>query len=307
MKQIRAKCLFLLVTLLFSSYSFAQEDLEKIVDVHKEIEKTIEAALDTTAQKIWKFGGNTTLTFSQVALTKSWIAGGENSISANAGVLLTANYHKELTKWESTLDLGFGLAKQGEQAMIKNEDKIDFSSQYGRKASEKWFYSALLGFKTQFYEGYKYPDVNDVISDFMAPAYLMVSAGMDYKPNDKFNMMLSPLTGRLTIVNNQQLADVGAFGVTPGENTRAEMGGFVKISYNDQFWEDRLTLRTKLELFSNYIEKPENVDFYWEVSLILKLSNYITARLSTFMMYDDDAIPELQFKEVFGVGFGYKF
>lgn len=310
----------LLVILLMTTAVWAQEELEKIVDIHANI---AEGATEADENKSpWIYGGNFTLTFNQVSLT-NWVAGGENSISGNAGILLTANYHKGSNKWDNTLDLGYGLVQQGNEDIVKkNEDKIDFSSQFGRRATDKWFYSALFGFKSQFDKGYNYPDVDNAISDFMAPAYLMLSAGMDYKPNDKFSVLLAPITGRMTVVNDKALSDIGAFGVEPGSTSRTEMGGFVKVNYKDSFIKEKLMVRSRLELFSNYIEKPENVDVNWELVLDMKISSYITARFQMLMIYDDDAkigidstgdgeidkyVAKLQIKELVGIGFSYRF
>jgi hypothetical protein len=300
------RILLLLISVTFYFFSFSQEGLEDIVEIHTTILKETPEADTTAKEKLWKFGGNFSLTFSQVSLT-NWVSGGENAISGTVGTLLTANYTKGKTKWDNTLDLGYGLTKQGEDKVIKNEDKIDFSSQFGKKASDKWLYSSLLGFKTQFAEGYNYPNDSVVISNFLAPAYIIISGGMDYRPSDKLSLFLSPITGRLTIVSDKKLSDKGAFGVKKGSNTRSEMGGFVRIVYQDKLFSENFSIRSKLELFSNYIEKPENVDINWEVSLNLKLGNYITARFQTLMVYDDDMVAKLQVKELFGIGFSYRF
>jgi hypothetical protein len=300
------RILLLLISVTFYFFSFSQEGLDDIVEIHTNILKETPDVDTTAKEKLWKFGGNFSLTFSQVSLT-NWVSGGENAISGAVGTLIAANYTKGKTKWDNTLDIGYGLTKQGEDKVIKNEDKIDFSSQFGKKASDKWLYSSLIGFKTQFAEGYSYPNDSVVISNFLAPAYIIISGGMDYRPSDKLSLFLSPITGRLTIVTDQELSDKGAFGVEKGSNTRSEMGGFVRIVYQDKFFSENFSIRSKLELFSNYIEKPENIDINWDVSLNLRLGNYITARFQTLMVYDDDMVAKLQVKELFGIGFSYRF
>ncbi|HKL38369.1 MAG TPA: hypothetical protein VJ876_05690, partial [Bacteroidales bacterium] len=154
------------------------------------------------------------------------------------------------------------------------------------------------------------------ISDFMAPAYSLLSLGMDYKPNDAFSLMISPLTGKTTYVLDDSLSNQGAFGVDPGEKIRNELGGFVKLTYNKDIWEN-VTFNTKLDLFSNYLENPENIDISWEVLISMKVNDYLSANINTQLIYDDnihyinkegqDMGPRIQFKEVFGAGFTYKF
>jgi hypothetical protein len=40
-------------------------------------------------------------------------------------------FNKESLIWNNTLDLGYGLMKQGKEDMIKTDDKIDFLSKAG--------------------------------------------------------------------------------------------------------------------------------------------------------------------------------
>lgn len=311
---------------------YSQEGLDELVVTESEI--VFAETPDTQADSLiepspWKFGGNFSVTFNRIALT-NWVAGGENIISGSSALMATANYQLKGNRWENTMLLGFGLSQQGKDGVVrKNEDKIDLSSQYGRKATKHWFYSAFVGFKTQFYEGKKTPEDTVIASDFMAPAYLLASLGMDYKPTGNLNILVSPLTGRLTVVNNQDLADRGSYGVdpavyegnvlvTPGAKSRMELGGFIKILYQRKFFKEKLDFRTKLELFSNYYDNPQNVDVNWDLALHLKLGNYITARVNTLLIYDDDIrmptseidgrmSPQIQFKEVYGIGFSYSF
>lgn len=275
----------------------------------------------------WVFSGNLAATVNQVTLT-NWVAGGENTLSGEAAMLLDLKYQKDKQLWQNTLDLGYGITKQGKQTTIKNLDKIDFSSQYGYKASQSWYYSGLFGVKTQFSEGFKYPDTKHPISDFAAPLYIQLSLGATYKPDMHFTAMLSPLSARWTMVNNQLLADAGAFGVKPaefdnmgvmtkkGENLRTEVGGYVKLNYVNSYFNNFLGLNTKLELFSNYLDKPQNIDVNYDLLLDFKLSSFLTARAQFTMIYDDDQrlpddngklVPRVQIRQMFGLGLAYRF
>ena len=275
----------------------------------------------------WVFSGNLAATFNQVTLN-NWVAGGENTLGGQATALLGLKYAKQRQLWQNTLELGYGLIKQGESAVIKNLDKIDFASQYGYKASKAWYYSALFGVKTQFTAGYKYPDTQHIISDFASPLYIQLSLGADYKPDNHFSALISPLTGRWTIVKNQDLADQGAFGVKrgefdalgvrikPGENLRTELGGYIKLGYTNAYFNNMLGLTTKLELFSNYLDKPQNIDVNYDLLLDFKLSSFLTARAQLTLIYDDDQrlpnadgkpVPVLQIRQMFGLGLAYRF
>lgn len=263
----------------------------------------------------WKFGGITSLAFSQVSLYQ-WAAGGEASFSGAGLFNVYANYKDENTSWINTLEMGYGLIKQGDLTK-KSNDRIEFTSQFGKKASEKWFYSAMLNFKTQFADGYNYPNDSVAISTFFAPAYLTGSIGMDYKPNDKLQIFISPITSKLTFVMDDTLSAAGNFGVEAGEKFRAELGGYVKIGYATALMEN-VDLKTRIDMFSNYMKTNElkDVDVNWELLITMKINEFLSATLNTLMIWDNDitVLKEdgtsgtgVQFKEVFGLGLSYKF
>lgn len=267
--------------------------------------------------KPWKFNGVTTINFSQVSLT-NWAAGGENSYAFNGLLNVSANYSKNKNDWSNILDIGYGIQKQGDQDYKKTDDHIEFLSKYGRKISKSLFMSALLNFKTQFNEGMKYEeDTSYVISKAFAPAYLQLALGIEYKPNETFYAMISPVTGKLTMVLDDTLSARGAFGVDPGNNTRMELGGSVAIGVKKEIMKN-VTFNSTLGLFTNYIENPQNIDVDWKVMINMKINNYLSANLNTQLLYDDNIASiddetgesggaKVQFKEIFGVGLTYKF
>jgi hypothetical protein len=261
----------------------------------------------------WKRGGIGTLTFTQLSFYQ-WAAGGENSYTETALLNLFANYKKGSTSWDNTLDLGYGIIKQGDLTK-KSNDRIDFSSQFGKKASGKWNYSTLLAFKTQFAPGYNYPDDSTIIANFFSPAYITLSIGMDYKPNEHFSLFLSPVTGKMTLVIDDSLSAKGAYGVDPGKKMRLEFGGFLKASYKLTVMKN-VDLATKIDLFSNYLNNPQNIDVNWELMISMKVNEYLSATFNTLVLYDDDIDvprkdklpgPGVQVKELFGIGLSYKF
>ena len=266
----------------------------------------------------WKKGGMASITFSQTSLT-NWSGGGDNAISTNALLDLFANFNKGKNSWENTMKLEYGLVKQGDQGVRKSIDKIDFTTKYGYKNGGHWYYSALLDFKTQFAKGYNYSNTegdDDVkVSNLLAPAYMTLSVGMDYKPNDIFSAYISPLTSKMTIVNDDDLSDAGAFGVDAGDKFRSEMGAFAKLAVNKDIMEN-VNFKSTLDLFTNYSESFGNVDVVWDVMINMKINSVLTATINTSLVYDDDVDyidgdenkgPKIQFKEIVGLGLAYKF
>ena len=281
----------------------------------------------------WKKSGIYSLNFSQ-ATFNNWAAGGENSISVSSLFNLNFGFRSQKTSWDNFFALGYGMQQQGKSGKpIKTDDKIEFTSKYGKKAFKNFLYAGLVNFKSQFDAGYNYPNDSVRISDFLAPGYITAALGLDYKQGDKLSVFFAPLTGRITLVKSTTLADAGAFGVDPavydttgelishGKSIKKEFGGYIRIYLKKDLIKN-VNLQMKLDLFSNYIKKPENLDVSWEVLISMKVNKFISATLSTQLLYDDDVIikldknndgiidvngPRTQFKEILAVGFSYKF
>ena len=278
----------------------------------------------TTNDTIWKKGLFVSANFNQVSFT-NWAAGGENSVALNGFLNTFANYKKGNVTWDNNLDLSYGLSKIGAEDLKKNEDRIEYTGKlgYSIKNSKKFYYSSLLNIKTQFANGYDYTNTEPiVISRFAAPAFTVFSIGIDYKPSDKLSAYLSPISNKNTFVFDDTLSKQGAYGVKSGEKIRSEMGAYLNVRYKQEVIEN-VTLSSQLDLFSNYLEDPQNVDLNFTLMLVMKVNKYITANFSTQFIYDDNTPiavyegtglskkqigvgPRLQSKQLFGVGLGYK-
>lgn len=268
--------------------------------------------------KYWKVGGTSAFTFNQVSLT-NWAAGGKNSIAGTFLFNMHLNYSKERVSWDNTIDLGYGLTKQGTDNLVKTEDKLYLTSKIGYQADgSKWYYTGLMDFKTQFDVGYNDPPENTIkLSEFMAPAYVNFSLGMDYKPNDNFSVYISPLTSKMTIVLDDSLSREGAFGVDTLKHVRSEYGASVKLLAKKANIVKNVDVSTRLDLFSNLGNNPQNIDVDWEVAFNMKVNDFLSAVASVNLIYDDDidyineeGNPEgarAQFKQLFGFGINYKF
>lgn len=279
----------------------------------------------------WKKGGVMAINLSQTSL-KNWASGGQNSVALNGILSLFANYKKDKSAWDNSLDLGYGLLKQGKEAdYIKTDDKIDFVSKYGREAFGHFYYSGLLNFRTQMSPGYKYPDMTNKISNFFAPAYLLIALGLDYKPNPNISIFIAPVTGKFTFVTDPELSESGAFGVTPGKKSRSELGGYLRAIFTKNDFSEELlkniSITSKIDLFSNYRTNPQNIDISWETLIAMKVNKFISVNFNTHLIYDDNIkIPvdrdndgliseyeksrpgsRIQFKEIFGAGFSFNF
>ncbi len=277
-------------------------------------------SIKDTTHKTWRTGGVFNLNLSQGALSY-WAAGGDKSSFALNGLFNGyASYRKGRSAWDNILDMAYGYTKTSSTGYRKSDDHFYLTSQYGYQTSEdsKWFYSALFDFRTQFTNGYLYnEDGRTFNSALFAPAYVLVSAGINYKPTSYFNLYLSPITERWTIVSNDSLSAQGKYGVTPGQHSLNEVGAFLSARFSKDLGK-AFNLTSRLDLFSNYKHDPQNVDFTFTNLLTMKITKYLATTLSLNMIYDDDVkfpseknpdkqVAHLQVQEVLGLGFSYKF
>ena len=255
----------------------------------------------------WFISGNNSLLFSQSAFS-NWMAGGVNSIALNGNLDYEFNLTRGKHIWDNRILLGYGVqANKGEEAR-KTNDIIDLNSSYGYNIGKNWYLASALNFKTQLTAGYDYgTDPKTKISSFMAPAYLSFGIGMDYKPNDNFQVNIHPLTARVTFVLDKNLQLAGNYGLeNDGDSSYFELGAYLGARYKFQIMEG-ITYDNRLGIFANYLDKPQNMDLaYWGL-LDLKVNRFISAQVAVNLLYDEDQIKKTQIKQTLGIGFNYKF
>lgn len=259
----------------------------------------------------WTREGNLGLKLTQVSLT-NWAAGGDNSVAFDFQGAYQANYKKGKHLWNNRLELAYGLNRTGEDGTKKANDKIYLNSNYGYSIAKSWYASAFATFQTQFSPGYDYSISKDIsVSEFMSPAYLTTGLGFTYEPNKIFTVVLSPASWRGTFVLNDRLSDEGAYGVDPGKHLLSSFGANLKGEVRYEFMKN-MTVYSRLDLYSDYLHKPQNIDVNWEVQINMAINKWFSTTLTTNLVYDDDVKiaqkdgtkgPRVQFKEILGVGY----
>lgn len=271
---------------------------------------------DTT---YWKTSGIISVNFSEVSLT-NWASGGESSVSGVGMLNFSATFEKDKIKWENTIQAGYGLLKEGKNEWAKSEDKIVIDSKFGLQTGvEKLFYAADMDFRTQFAPGYNLPNNTDRVSAFLTPAYLTLALGADYHPSETVSLFFSPVSGKATFVSDLTLSE--HYGLKAGEKTRGEFGATVKGHVKTPLIKN-VNVESLLTLFSNYLDKPQNIDVLWDLQVNMKINDFLSARFTSNLIYDDDIKtgidtnndgtidkegPRIQFKQILGVGLSYTF
>jgi len=307
------KITLLLSALLLGTLSQAQD--ETVKKLQSEAGKTIAKGAADTIQKRWKKGGIYNLHLAQGSLS-NWAAGGDDfSISINTLLNLFAFYKKDKHSWDNSFDLNFGYLRTTSLGSRKNDDRLDLLSKYGYSIAPKWNLAGLLNLRTQLAKGYTYPNgMRRFSSAFLSPGYILLSPGFDYKPNGKFSLFISPVTARWIIVKDDSLSAKGLYGVKPGEKSVSEFGAFLTANYITDL-NKNVSYKSRLDLFSNYKNNPQNVDLFMTNVLAVKLGKVLSATWNVDFIYDDDVklfgsngtSPALQIKSLVGVGLLVKF
>jgi hypothetical protein len=282
---------------------------------------TTPAPKDTTKKdSIWKIHGVNTLLINQASFS-NWAAGGVNAVALNALFDYDFNYKKDKWNWDNKAILGYGISKTNGTGWRKNDDRIILNSLLGYQAAKYWLYTFYMNFQTQFTNGYSYNDAagsRTLISAAFAPAYLTFGPGFAYKKSDNFRINLSPLAARFTFVQNDSLANAGAFGVTPGEHTLDEFGASLDAYYKFDLAKN-IQLENILKLFENYLKRPGNIYADYALNLYMKVNKLVTVNAGVELINDPNAlIPQtvdgvttshslFQVKQIFGAGLTYKF
>ena len=250
------------------------------------------------------------------------------------------------------LDYGF-LYSEDKPFIQKSDDRIYYEGKFGYKATNTLNYSAQFSFKSQFTNSYNYPvpsrpdGADDTWepgksdwmakrqhkSGFMSPAYTNVALGIDWVPTKWLTVNLAPLTGGFVVVSDESLRksygmnrksdykdedkypDAEGYYFRPA---RFEFGAQLKIDGKLQI-NDNFKYTSQLVLFSDYLDKPQNLRVNWDNRFDWKIAKYFSLTVTTNLIYDDKVMVKtekimknhpdgkrmVQFKESLAFGFSY--
>jgi hypothetical protein len=288
-------------------------DNSKLLDVQKIIVKS----------QYWKYRSEAAFIFSQTALT-NWVKGGENSLSTAMDITGYADYTNKPLKLSSNnfIRLKLGFLKSGANPVRKNLDLIETNSKLNHKAFGRFDFSGIMLFKTQVAQGKIYSkdinneEVSTLVSKFMNPAILTIGLGLDYKPDKKTSLNFSPLSYKGTFVTDTAHIDQTKYGIPHNRKSLNEPG--VSFMITNEFSPFKtVTITNRLQLFTNYVHNPQNIDVDWELIAVAKLNWFTDVRFNTHLIFDDDTktkvhdgtrkTARIQFKEILGFSFIFRF
>lgn len=305
---------FLLLVLFFTSLLSVAQDAS-IRKLQVESLRPVKKYVPDSLIKKWKSGGNYTLTIGQGTLS-NWAAGGDEfSLTINTILQLYSYYRKGRNSWDNTLDIFFGYINTTSLGSRKNDDRFDLISKYGYSLNKKINLATLFNARSQFVRGYTYPNnVKTFASSFLSPAYIIFSQGLDFRPNKQISVFFSPITARWVVVTNPVLSTRGEYGVKAGTNSIGQFGAFGTVTIEKNF-NKKVLYKSRVDLFSNYQRKPQNIDLFITNVLTTKIGKNLAFNWNVDLIYDDDvrlfgpskSSPGLQAKSIIGLGLQVKF
>lgn len=312
--------IYFFTLVLVCSFGFSQKTEGELINVTS----SAEAKAKDTTNMGWTKVGNFNVLFNQSAFNNEWQSGGTSNIAGTASINYDFNYKTPDMIWDNKFIGAYGLTQLKGQDAVKSDDRLEFTSLLGKKAAGYWFYSGFVNFRTQMDSGFvteKITNDNGTPllpgddftqeiqvrnSHFFSPAYLQIGPGMLWKKSENLKINIAPATSRLIMVHDHFTEFGSAFGVEKGKTTRFEFGAALNAYYKFTIMEN-VSVENIANLYSNYLDKPGNVDINYQMNLVMKINKYISTNLSFQAIYDDNAIGAFQIKEVFGLGFNYGF
>jgi hypothetical protein len=313
---------FTLFLLTLGAFSAHAQDIKKI-DEHL-ANKAI--AADTSKKKPWKIGGSLTLGIAQQNSSYWTGVTEEYAFTLASAIDMYANMTKGKGTWDNTLKAAYAYTHNQSQGVRKISDFFDLFSKYGHSLNEKKTMSVagIFNLRSQFTDGFDYTQTPvRRTSDYFAPANLLLTVGLDWKPAKYFSLYFSPFASRWVIVSNDPYSysvPGGAgqkpiselYGVDPEEKVDAQFGAFLSANFNKDLAKN-LNYSSRLDFYSNYQNNPGNIDIFWTNTLMYKVTNWLGLSYKWNVAYDDDFTPEglngprVQFLSTFGVAITGKF
>ena len=262
-----------------------------------------ETTIDTT--KHWARKGVFTFLANQSSFS-NWQAGGQNNFAGNVGVNYDFNYKNDDWNWDNKIVLAYGLTKIKGADTQKTDDRIELNSLLGKKATGYWFYSAFFNFKTQMDTGLDPETQSTKISHFFSPAFFQFGPGMLWKKSDNLKVNFAPATSKLIMVHKHFTEFGSSFGVEQGDTSRYELGAAINGYYKFNLMEN-VSVENILNLYSNYLEDPQNVDIDYQLNIVMKINKFLSTNFAFQTIYDDNAFRGFQTKQIIGLGLNYGF
>jgi hypothetical protein len=259
----------------------------------------------------WEKSGFFIFNLNQAALS-DWSTGGERFLIGINGIVNYALHHQKGKYSKDTyVDIELGAVEAASfHKFRKTTDRFDLTMELDHSTGNKnLYYGLLFNLNTQLLGGHNYAiSDHNKISSFLSPGKIFLAPGIDLKKkrsNSYFSFFVSPITAKWVTKIDNDFYFQKKFGVDSAQKVNTEFGAYITTHYNVKISK---TVRYigRLDLYSNYLHKPENVDVLMNNLLTINISNVFAANILLDIIYDDDIKRRTQIQEIFGLGLKLK-
>lgn len=275
--------------------------------------------------KTWVTGGGFGVDLGNILVVNPKPGSGQNRIGVGGAIGLFANHLKDRFSWDNNVTLNFAIEKTGSGVLPipnarirvpfrKSIDDLRINSTAGYRIGpeSKWSYAADFSFRTQATPSYignedgqvymksiqnPGPYQNTLVSQIFSPARTSLGLGIKYDPSKNFSVVFTPATIDLILIENQYIANLGIHGTelqegstTEYERVRLAVGAKLALKYGQSFFAERASWGSRLNLFSDYLDDPQNVDIDWTNEIAVMIVKNLQLAYLSNIYYDDDIL-----------------
>lgn len=307
------------VFLLFLTAGHAQTGEQNAEQEKKRMEK-MQESMKMEAADGWNQKAGIGLDLGQLLNINPYVGSGSNRLGLGGALNYKFQFKKSKFSWSndllfslSTQRIGSGTVAAGSKDKLPFEKALDlltFNSNFAYQIREAspWAYSFDLGLRTQILSSHQdsasskiylkelhvNPYNTNLVSKLFSPALITLAPGIKYTHGKKYYAFLSPVAGQILLVSDQAIANLGIHGTKLKDGSSNEyktskfaLGALAKGGYTNTYFE-KLNFNSELSLFSDYLDKPQNIDVVWTNSIGIELFKGLNLNIRGDLYYDDD-------------------
>lgn len=289
------KITILSLVLACSSTVFGQKDA---VDATKDVKEVVKKDV----KEGWQRGGSFGMSFSSLSLINPRFGSGQNQNTTGGALQYSATLKRKKLLWDNNFTYQLGLARIGSNPWTKAAEMLQITSQAGFKLKDKIYIGGLADVQSQalptYGANYLSEQPSGVVtklalsSRLFSPATFRATPGIIYKPNANLNVLMSPVAMKGIYVRDTSLANTGRYFPNPKKDKTLDfqMGANARIGYTKKFFGDKLSYKGALDLYTNYLRNPQNIDVEFYNTLDLMIIKNFAVSYTTNWFYDDDVL-----------------
>lgn len=264
--------------------------------------KEIADASKEASEGQWVSGGGLGFDLSGLGIVNPRIGAGINRFGIGGLGTYFADRKKEKSYWENNLSLQLGVLRQGykEDPFLKSTDLLRLQSKTGFRVAKnnKWYATGLIIGQTSLLKTYEGNFLSDgggtrgLFSQLFSPAQLQFHPGIEWKPDDHFSVLFSPIGMNLIYVGNDDIAGLNVHGNEFGKNNRLQLVPAIQIGYKNKFMNDRVSYTSALNWTTNYLDNPfvHSALNFWQNNFSIALFKGLSLDLFGEAQYDHNKL-----------------